>query len=138
TLPEYRFRYSIFPNKLTVQPTVGDARSSDLIRAKGRQPSLPSRSGELHRRWPLSKRPSSHLHQGRRRLLRRPISTVIIMENRPTRSSSSCPAPHGQIIPKAVFPKSQIQIFHGRTHLHGWPSRADAQTAPFEQPIDVG
>ncbi|KAL5988897.1 hypothetical protein ACLOJK_026999, partial [Asimina triloba] len=27
TLPEYRFWYSIFPNKLTVQPTAGDARS---------------------------------------------------------------------------------------------------------------
>ncbi|KAL5988899.1 hypothetical protein ACLOJK_027001, partial [Asimina triloba] len=61
TLPEYQFLYSIFPNKLTMQPTAGDARSSDSIRAKGRQPSLPQRSDELHRRRPLSSRPSSHL-----------------------------------------------------------------------------
>ncbi|KAL5988983.1 hypothetical protein ACLOJK_027085, partial [Asimina triloba] len=107
TLPEYRFRYSIFPNKLTVQPIAGDARSSDPIGAKGRQPSLPPRSGELHRRWPLSRRPSSHLHQGRRRhLLWRPISTVIVMANRPTCNSSRCPAPYGQIVPKCNF--SQI------------------------------
>ncbi|KAL6009396.1 hypothetical protein ACLOJK_022625 [Asimina triloba] len=58
TLPEYRFWYSIFLNKLTVQPIAGDAQSSDPIRAKGRQPSLPPRSGS-------SSSLATHLHHHR-------------------------------------------------------------------------